>query len=274
MATLDYEAEYDNRRRVPESPEISARWREASETYRRHAHAELDCPYGPGDRQRYDLFFSNAANAPLLVYIHGGYWQWGDRRLYAFIAKVFNASGVDVVLPSYSLCPMVSVMNIVEELRTCLAVIWQRTGSYPLVAGHSAGGHLAAAMLATDWSQVADVPEDLVRFTASISGIFDLQPLTTTSINQALGLDRPSATAASPRFWAPPPADRTLLAIVGALESSEFKRQSRDIVQHWSSAGLRADYVEVPGQNHFSILDALTAPEGTLSRRLIDPASR
>ena len=117
MSDLDYEAQYNNRRRVPEHVDITARWAAASQDYRGKAGARLDLAYGPGERHRYDLFPAAAAAAPVLVYIHGGYWQRGDRRDFAFVARELNAAGLTVVLPSYSLCPAVGVMDIVGELR-------------------------------------------------------------------------------------------------------------------------------------------------------------
>ena len=264
---MDYEAEYNNRRRVPEHAKINARWQSASAAYRRSARARLDQSYGSGERHRYDLFFAGDANAPQVVYIHGGYWQRGDREDYAFLAQALNARGLDVALPSYSLCPAVSVMDIVAELRSFLAALWKGTGKHALLTGHSAGGHLTAAMLATDWSQVAGVPADLVRCGVAISGLFDLPPLVPTSLNEALGLDAARARAASPMFW-PPPTGRTLVAAVGGAESAEFLRQSRDIVATWNSAGVRCQYLEVPGTNHFTVVAALLDPDSALSGKV------
>jgi len=265
---LDYEVEYNNRRRVPQHVEINARWQTASAAYRRSARTGLDQRYGSGERHRYDLFLAGDANAPQVVYIHGGYWQRGDREDYAFLAQALNARGLDVALPSYSLCPAVSVMDIVAELRSFLAALWKRTGKHALLTGHSAGGHLTAAMLATDWSQLADVPTDLVRCGLAISGLFDLPPLVGTSLNEALGLDAAQARAASPMFWPPPPPGRTLVAAVGGAESAEFLRQSRDIVATWNSAGVHCQYLEVPGTNHFTVVDQLLDPNSALSSKV------
>ena len=265
---MDYEAEYNNRRRVPEHVEINARWQAASAAYRSTARADLDQPYGPGERHRYDLYFAGDPKAPLVVYVHGGYWQRGDRKEYAFLARALNAAGLDVAVPSYSLCPAVSVMDIVGEIRLCLAVLWRKTGKHPLVVGHSAGGHLTAAMVASDWSKVVGVPPDLVRAGVAISGVFDLPPLIPTSLNEALRLDAQTARAASPLFWPPPPKGRTLVAAVGGAESAEFLRQSRDIVAAWRRAGLACEYLEVPGANHFTVVDELTRPGSALSGKV------
>jgi arylformamidase len=268
----DYEAEYNNSRRVPEAGSIFERWELASAAYREAAPAELDLRYGPGDRHRYDLFHAEG-DAPLVVYIHGGYWQGGDRKLYSFLAEGLNANGLTLAVPSYSLCPSVSVLDIVGELRAFLTVLWKRTRAHPLVVGHSAGGHLTAAMVATDWRDVPDVPDDLVRGGIAISGIFDLQPLVSTSINEALGLDLEMARDASPSSW-PPPEGRALTAAVGAAESSEFLRQSREIVESWGAAGVETDYLEAPGTNHFTIVDELTQPESPLFKSVSAMAQR
>jgi arylformamidase len=260
MSDLDYEAQYNNRARVPEHVAINARWFAASAEYRTQKHGRLDLAYGSGERQRYDLFPGNADPRPLVVYIHGGYWQRGDRAEYAFLARELNAAGLAVALPSYSLCPAVGVMDIVGELRQFLAALWQSTRVYPLLVGHSAGGHLTAAMLATDWSQISGVPADLVRAGYAISGVFDLPPLVGTSLNAALRLNAESAHAASPMFWPPPPKARVFAAAVGGLESEEFLRQSRALVRSWRQAGVTAEDVVVANTNHFTIVEELTRP--------------
>src|SRR5262249_56268601 len=130
--------EYNNRQRVPEHVEITARWQTASAVYRASARGDLDQTYGPGERQRYDLFLAGKADAPLVVYIHGGYWQRGDRSDYAFLAHALNARGLDVALPSYALSPAVSVMDIVSELPSFLVALWRKTGNPALLPDPSA----------------------------------------------------------------------------------------------------------------------------------------
>jgi arylformamidase len=267
---LDYEAEYNNRRRVPESSAIALRWQAASAAYVRSADAERDQPYGQGERQRYDLFRARRPRPALIVYIHGGYWQRGDRKDYAFVAEAFNAAGIDVAVPSYSLCPTATVLEIIAEMRLCLAALWRKTRMRPVVVGHSAGGHLAAALLATDWQKAVALRDSPVAAACAISGIFELEPLVTTSLNEALHLDAAAATAASPLLWPPPARDRTLIAAVGELESSEFHRQSRCIAARWGSAGLDTDYLSVPGTNHFTIVDQLVDPASLLFGRIME----
>jgi len=276
MTAIDYEAEYNNRIRIAEFPAIVARWQAASATDRRAARAELDQPYGAGERQRYDLFYAGERTAPLVVYIHGGYWQLGERQMFAFLAPAFNAAGLDLAIPSYPLCPAVSVMQIIEELRRCLAAIWTKTYKHPVVIGHSAGGHLTAAMLATDWRQVpgvpSDLPADLVRAGCAISGVFELAPLIPTTMNRALRLDPEAAHAASPLFWPPPPKDRTLVAAVGDGETLAFHEQSRTMVAAWAKAGVTAEYLSVAGTNHFTVMDELARPDSALLGRVVSLA--
>jgi arylformamidase len=276
MTAIDHEAEYNNRLRIAEFPAIVARWQAASAIDRRVARAELDQPYGAGERQRYDVFYAGERGAPLVVYIHGGYWQLGERQMFSFLAPAFNAAGLDLAIPSYPLCPAVSVMQIIEELRRCLAAIWTRTNKHPVVIGHSAGGHLTAAMLATDWRQVpgapSDLPADLVRAGCAISGVFELAPLIPTTMNRALRLDPEAAHAASPLFWPPPPSDRTLVAAVGDGETLAFHQQSRTMVAAWAKAGVTAEYLSVAGTNHFTVMDELARPGSALLERVVSLA--
>lgn len=274
MTDIDYEAEYNNRRRVPEHTEIIARWHREAERVRSSLPSELGVPYGPKPRQRYDVFKPTSGednSGPLIVYIHGGYWQRGDRTEYSFVAEALVRKGATVVLPSYTLCPEVSVADIAQDMRQFLRALWDRMKRRPVVVGHSAGGHLAAAMLATRWNDHG-APPDLVRAAYAISGVFELEPLIRTSLNEALQLTPESARAASPILWPPPPADRILVAAVGGAESQEFLRQSLDIAATWSAAGVKAECVVVPNANHFTIVDELTRPESAMVQRILQLA--
>ena len=261
---MDYEVEYNNRARLPDHRDVLARWRARSAVERPAARAALDQPYGPGERQRYDLFH---AGPPLVIYIHGGYWQMGSREDTAFIARGFTDAGITVAVPSYSLCPAVSILDVIEDLRRCTAALWAATGARPVVVGHSAGGHLAAALLATDW-RAYDAPADLVSTVCAISGVFELAPLITTTMNAALRLDPALARAASPRWW-PPPARGTLVTAVGAEETGEFHRQSRTLSELWGAAGVATEHLTIAGANHFTIVDELTRPDSALFGRVV-----
>jgi arylformamidase len=269
MSAIDYEAEYNNRRRVPEHPEINERWSMLAAAYRLAGDAKMDQPYGTRERQRYDLFRAGGEDSPLVVYIHGGYWQRGDRKDYSFVARELNANGITVAIPSYSLCPAVSVMEIGDEIQQCIARLWKETGKRPTVMGHSAGGHLTAEMMARSWTGFPGVPADVVRAGYAISGIFDLAPLMGTSINEAVGLTAGTARVASPLFRAPPPQGRRLIAAVGGDESSEFLRQADAIADGWGKVGVDAKSSVIEGTNHFTVVDELIRPDSRMLAEVV-----
>ena len=261
MNSIDYEAEYNNRARVPEYPGIAERWGGASADYRARAHAGFNLPYGPGQRHKCDLYHPTGgmmAVTPLVVFIHGGYWQRGERQLNGHVAEQLNALGMAVAVPSYDLCPAVQVADIVVQMRACLQMLWRATQRRPVVCGHSAGGHLTAAMLATDWSRIAGVPADLVRAGTAISGVFEVEPLVPTSLNGALRLTPEAARAVSVRDADLPRSGIELVCAVGGVESPEFIRQSRDCAHMWAERGAKTSVLEVPGANHFTVMDEMT----------------
>ena len=272
MATdVDYEAEYNNRARVPENPSIMAGWAKDAAAYRQR-HAPRAISYGPGARNSIDLFPGDD-EGPIVVFIHGGYWQALDGSFFSHLARGLNAHGVSVAIPSYDLCPAVTVDEIIGQMRMATREL-ARLGRSLVVSGHSAGGHLAACMLATDWQAYdASLPGDLVIAAYAISGLFDLGPLIGTSINKAMGLDRRTARAASPLFWKPP-ARGSLDAVVGENESAEYFRQSRTIVEHWGTAGIATRFGVVAGANHFTAIAPLADPGSPMTLRLKELAAR
>src|SRR6185312_10176641 len=158
-----------------------------------------------------------------------------DGSSFSHCARGLNAHGIDVAVPSYDLCPQVMVDTIIQQMRAAAREL-AKLGRPLVISGHSAGGHLAACLLATDWAAVdASLPRELVIAAYAISGLFDLVPLVETSINKALGLDGATAKAASPMFW-PAPAHGSLDAVVGERESAEYHRQSRTVTEVWSKA--------------------------------------
>jgi arylformamidase len=271
MTALDLEAEYNNRARVPEHPAIIAKWKSDAEVFRaNHKNAELGVVYGPSARQTLDVFWPDETReAPLVLFIHGGYWQALDPSHFSHLAKAANANGVAFALCGYDLCPQVTLAEIVEQVRASALFLWKRHGRRIVAVGHSAGGHLTACLLATDWRRYdAAAPEDTVPSGLSISGLFDLTPLVPTTINNALKLDEAEAERNSPLHW-PLPGRRVLDAWVGDLESSEYLRQSRSVADEWKKHGAETTYREVEGANHFTVLDPLTDPSSEISLRLV-----
>jgi arylformamidase len=257
---MDLEAEYNNRARVPEHPRHIAAWqRDAAEWRAACPHAELGLPYGTGEREKLDLFHPEAAGeAPLAIFIHGGYWQALDRSHASHCARGLNGRGIAVAVPSYDLCPAVTVGAIVEQMRAACRFLWQRSGRHIMAAGHSAGGHLAAMLLATDWSALdPSLPPGLVHAALPVSGVFELEPLLATSLGQALKLDAPTARALSPRYM--PSPGRPMHCVAGGAESCEFIRQSRDMAAAW---GGSCEFL--PGADHFTVIAPLSDPASPL----------
>jgi len=277
--TIDYEAEYNNRARVPDHPEIFARWERDAAAYRAEAQeagrAELGLAYGPTPRQTIDLFCpADGAAAPLALFIHGGYWRSLAPALFSHVARGLNERGMTVAVVGYDLCPQVTIETIIGQMRQACLYLWRRFGRRIFVYGHSAGGHLAACLVATDWrAGGAEAPVDLVPAACAISGLFDLSPLAGVSMNQDLRLTLEQARESSPLFW-PAPAGRSLDAWCGALESSEFRRQNRIIVEAWGKAGVHTAGLEIPDANHFTVLDPLSDPASELNDRLAALAAR
>ena len=270
MTAINYEAEYDNRARVPEHPRIFARWATDSEAYRARlpASRQSRMSYGPTAREVIDLF-DVRPDASLAVFIHGGWWRTFEPSLFSHFAAGLNAHGVGVAMAGYNLCPQVRIADIVDEMRRALIALWRRYGRPMLVFGHSAGGHLTAALLATDWPALdAAAPADVAPAGYAISGVYDLAPLVHVSINEDLRLDADGAQKISPASW-PAPRGCVLDAVVGARESNEFLRQSRLIVDVWGKAGVATRYEEIAGADHFTVLDLLTDPNSVMVARLV-----
>ena len=254
----DYEAEYDNRGRVPEHPAIFESWARDSLAWRTERPPET-VRYGNSERTAVDLFQAGAG--PVVAFIHGGYWQAMDRSLFSHMARGLNQRGVNVGVVGYELCPTVTLAEIVEQVRDACAALTRRTGERLVVAGHSAGGHLAACMLAD--------PRAHVRVAYSISGLFDLRPLTETRLNGALRLSADEAERLSPLLQAPCPGS-VLDAVVGEAESAEFHRQSRSMVEAWGAAGAATRYESLPGANHFTAIAPLADPGSAMVERLLE----
>ena len=267
-----YDEQYNNRARIPEHPAILADWFEAS-ARARERHADMvERAYGSAPRERLDVFPARAPASPVFVYLHGGYWRALDKRDQSFVAPPFVEAGAMVVLPDHALCPAVTVEHIVLQTVQALAWVHRHAAEYGgdpgriVVAGHSAGGHLATMLLACDWKAVApDLPADLVKAALSISGVYELEPLRHAPFLAAdLCLTADSARRLSPAFM---PAPRgPLVAVVGGDESEEFQRQTGLIAQAWGARSVVATET-VAGRNHMDVLHELAAPQ-TRTHRL------
>lgn len=261
------EAQLNNRLRVPTFAEHFQRWQSDSKEARAKLACHLDAPYGLSRSEKLDIFPAKNAklSAPVMVFIHGGYWRSLDKADHSFVAPAFTQAGACVVVTNYALCPAVTMEQLVLQQVQALAWVFrniEQFGGDPRrisVVGHSAGGHLAAMMLACQWQSVAeDLPANLVKNALSLSGLHDLEPLRHSPYIQCdLRLTPSQVKRCSPAYFAAPKG--RLTALCGSIESEEFIRQNRLIQQAW---GRRCVPIceEIPGKNHFSVLEALCTP--------------
>lgn len=269
-----YDAQYDNRARIPGHPAILAQWaRESAAALLRHPDM-LECAYGPWPAERLDVFPSAGSAAPVLVYIHGGYWRALGKRDQSFVATPFVDAGAMVVLPGYALCPAVRIDDIVLQLVSALAWVHRHArehGGDPgriVVAGHSAGGHLATMLLACDWPAVApDLPARLVAAAMSISGLYELEPLRQAPFLAAdIRLTQASVERLSPARF-PAPRGR-LVTVVGGDESEEFRRQSALIAAAWGDC-VGPSFC-VPDRHHMDVLHEFVDPASAVHRSALE----
>ncbi len=264
------EAQYNNRARVADHAAVLSRWAQASALVRAQSLAHLDLRYGPGEGETLDVFPTAAPRAPVLVFIHGGYWRSLDKSDHAFVAPSFTADGAMVVVPNYALCPAVSIEHIVLQTARALAWVWHHAAEFGgdpariALAGHSAGGHLATMLLSCRWKEIDDaLPLQPVSGALSISGLYDLEPLRHTPFLQAdLKLTPTSVARLSPAFF-PRPKGARLHAAVGLDESDEFRRQNLLIRDVWGPTAVPVCET-LPASNHFTVLHSLVDPAGRL----------
>lgn len=253
------EREYNLRAAFPDHPQWFARWAVDSAAARARLEKRLDVRYGEGPKQTMDLFLTPNSRGTML-FIHGGYWRALDKSDHSFVAPPLVARDIGVAVLNYDLCPAVDIARIVDECRE--AVMWlSREGpGYGLavkplvVSGHSAGGHLAAMLLATDW-RARGLPADAIAGAVALSGVFDLEPLVQVSFNADLNLDTGRAYLVSP-IHLQPRVPTPLLIAAGADETSEFIRQSWLLWERWPECHppARRGPLFIPGRHHFSVV--------------------
>lgn len=270
-----YSRQYNARASIPDHPYIFTRWLKESMQVRRSQPALFDIAYGDASGERLDFFPASRGDAPLLVFIHGGWWRSLDKADFSFIAPAYARAGFNVALTNYTLAPHASITEIVQQQLRALAWLYRNADKYDfnrdriVVAGHSAGAHLAAMMMAAHWDIYGnDLPAKLVKGGILMSGLYDLDPVRYADfVNVDLKLAEKDIPVLSPALM-PQPHPAPFITAYGALESDEFRRQTELIANAWKP-NHRAD-VPLPGLNHLTICDAFADPGHPLYQATLD----
>jgi arylformamidase len=270
------EAGYNVRLRRTDFSDVIRRWSKRSAVTRQTTDAILDCCYNTGEFDTLDIFRCGVEGAPLFVFIHGGYWQGGNKSIYSFVAEPFLQANVDVAVVGYELCPSTDLRTMVTKIQTAIAWIWRNATHLGISAdrinlsGHSAGGHLTAMLLAKGWSGIAtDLPVNLIKSAIPISGLYQLESIRQTTIADALSLDRKTATDFSPHFLTPA-NDAPILIVVGANETKEFHWQSDQFVSQWRNHGAAIAVHTEPEADHFDMIDRLADRNSGMFCRILE----
>ncbi|GJD59865.1 alpha/beta hydrolase [Methylobacterium dankookense] len=270
-ATLD--RGYNARSSVASFDAEYAKYVEASARARAEFPDYKTLVYDETSRQALDLF-SAGENTPVFVWLHGGYWRALSKDDNSFVALGLVSRGISVAVVDYSLVPHVSLDEIVRQTRAAVAWLHRHGREHGLdtnrihVGGSSAGAHLCGMLLAEGWHRPFGVPEDVVGSALLLSGIYDLEPLLLTHVNEWMKLDLHGARRNSPIAMIPPRSSADLLATVGGIESSEFKRQTEEYLAAWQARGHEGRAVAMQGYQHFDIALSLSEPDGTLAQAL------
>jgi arylformamidase len=258
----DLDAQYDLRTLFPEAASLYEAFceRESGKAREDLIH-HLDVPFGPTLAEHVDLYPAGEG-APVLLYVHGGFWALRTAREFGFVARGPASRGVATVVTNYALCPAVTIDEVVRQTRAAVAWAYRNARSFGgdperlHVAGHSAGGHLVAMVLATDWPGDYGLPADIIKSATAISGLFDLAPFPYTFLQPKVQLTWDQVRRNSPILHLPATAPHLLVAY-GEDETAEFKRQSEDFLAAWKENGLSGERLVISGKNHYDVIDGL-----------------
>jgi arylformamidase len=266
--------EYNNRDKVADFQGWIDRYARASAEARRDLPGRLDVAHGARPGEALDVFLPPGPGpAPVHVFVHGGYWQRMDKADFSFVARALQPVGAAVVVINYDLIPAVSMDELVRQCRAAVAWVWRQAPTFGgdpdriTVSGHSAGGHLTAMLMATDWPAFDRVPAGVIRAGLGLSGLYDLEPIRLSYLNDVLRLSPEETWRNSPVHLRPPRTGRLLLA-VGGLEGPEYLRQTEDLAGAWRRWGAEVEVKVLDGQDHFSIIGQLEEPGSRLARTL------
>ncbi len=253
--------EYENGGFILDAESYPPRWEAAAEAFRNSTACDLDVAYGDHARERYDLFFPEAAPKGLMVFIHGGYWKARSKEDWSHFAGGGVAAGWAVAMIGYPLAPDRRISQITASVAAAITAAAARVSGPIAVSGHSAGGHLTARMSMPDVLP-AQIGARVARAVA-ISPVSDLRPLLPLTMNETLHLDQEEAETESP-VLGQPLAHIAITSLVGAEERPAFLDQAR-----WLSEAWHCDHVILPGRHHFDVIDPLLDPESRLMRALL-----
>ena len=271
------DAEYNLRPLWPDVPAVIAHRENESAAVRGRIPGRLNIAYGTAPKETLDVFppSNGRAGAPALIYIHGGYWQMSDKDDTTYIAPAYLDAGIAFITLNYTLAPDADIDLMVDQCRRAVAWIWKNAAEIGVdperlyVAGHSAGGHLTAMLLATDWSAVDEaLPPIPFKGACALSGLYDLEPIRLTFLNDVLALTPESAKRNSP-LYLDPLADIPMILSVGEMETAEFKRHQAELYASWSAKGLAVEEVSAPGCHHYTIVEHFGDPESPLHRAML-----
>ena len=262
FTVTDWDDAYENGRNIPGGADYPSAWEEPSASFRATSQARLNIAYGKGDRHVYDLFLPEGDPKGLFVFVHGGYWMALDKSYWSHLAAGPLAKGWAVAMPSYDLCPEVTIAEITAQVGAAITHAAQEIAGPIVLSGHSAGGHLVTAMMCEDTPLPADVAARLSHV-LSISGLHDLRPLSFMWRKEALQLDMDTAAANSPALKRPLDGVR-LTTWVGGGERQEFLRQSELLSNIWHGLGCVTQNIVDPDRHHFNVIDGLADPQGPM----------
>ncbi|NQV83269.1 MAG: alpha/beta hydrolase [Rhodospirillales bacterium] len=274
QAQLD--AQYDNRSRVPGHVDIHAAYEARGDAALADFETRLDVSYGPSDAETLDIFLppgpAPAGGAPVNVFLHGGYWYSRHKNDFRFLARGLVPAGAVLVVVNYALVPSVDLDELIGQCRTAVAWTYQNAAGFGadperlFVSGHSAGGHLGAMMMATDWPAFSSgLPTEMIKGGCVLSGIYDLAPIPMSYMQDTLGFT-PDQVARNSPLLLKPATEAPLIVGVGGDESEEFLRQSATFADQWASAGTPCRSMVLPGINHFTILGEFADPASDITR--------
>lgn len=275
FSQAELDRQYDARGTAPDGQFYRDFLTRESARVRAAFECRLDVPYGSGEAEILDVFPATAAGAPVVYFIHGGYWRSSSQRDLDLYAATFIPAGAAYVSVNYALAPAASIDEIVRQCRAGLAWTCRNAADFNgdpdriYVNGRSAGGHLAGMMLADGWRAAYGLPDDLVKGATAVSGLFDLEPVRLSSVNEWARLDRDSAWRNSPVHHIPGTGCKLLLAW-GSEETEEFKRQSDLYAVAWRARGYPCRTMELAGKHHFASMPDLMDPTSPLTRAVFE----